>query len=493
MKLDSISKKAFHLFLHLVISLMLIDWAVQLPLSFHGIGLFEISFVLLGIFSLIRLYFEKGGVFRNVWKVLRASKWTALALSGYLVMGIITLFYAQSPRYALSKYVVVVQMLFLGACLLYYISTCQKGSGAAMRSIYVTIGLSTVFAAVWGILKFLLYRNTADSVSISPITDYNQYTTILLIGLICIGFYIISSSLHTAVKYSFAAISFAIISATIAASKSRRSYLLLFPILAFLFVYAIIYEVRRFTKDGKSKRQLISGLCGVLFCALCVYAASNILTQIVVYPSNHASESYEISDVSLSDTPLSDKPFSLTLLSDTSAPQKTDFTAQDRLNVSNGIGIRSIIWNAALNELAQYDAFSLIFGKGASYHSDLYDNVNLPAMEQLRLAYGFSDTYTPPKNWMNPHNLFLQDLLNGGIILLLLQLSVILTCAGYIILLLRKNTAIGCSLGLMFSVLLVTLLLSCGPGIIANKFFWLLITFLMAEVFSIKSTGLQTL
>lgn len=488
MKLDSISRKAFQLFLHLVISLMLIDWAVQLPFSFHGIGLFEISFVFLGIFSLIRLFFEKGGVFRNVWNVLRASKWTALALSGYLVMGIVTLFYAQSPRYALSKYVVVVQMLFLGVCLLYYISTCQKGSGAAIRSIYLTIGLSTVFAAVWGILKFLLYRNTTDSVSISPITDYNQYTTILLIGLICIGFYIIGSSRHAAVRYSFAAISFAIISATISASKSRRSYLLLFPILAFLFIYAIVFEVRRFMKNGKSKQQLISGLCGVLFCAVCVYAASNFLTQIFVSPSAHTFESHEISEASLSN-----EPFSLTRLSDTSAPKKTDFTVQDRLNVSNGIGIRSIIWNAALNELAQYDTSSLIFGKGASHHSDMYDNANLPAMEQLRLAYGFSDRYTPPKNWMNPHNLFLQDLLNGGIILLLLQFSVILTCVGYIILLLRKNTVSGCALGLMFSVLLVTLMLSCGPGIIANKFFWLLITLLLAEVFSTKATGLQTL
>jgi hypothetical protein len=72
---------------------------------------------------------------------------------------------------------------------------------------------------------------------------------------------------------------------------------------------------------------------------------------------------------------------------------------------------------------------------------------------------------------MNPHNLFLHDMLVGGLMLLTLQLSIILVAVISTLRAIRKEPFAGIVLGLLYGVLMITLLLSSGRGILANKFF----------------------
>ena len=75
----------------------------------------------------------------------------------------------------------------------------------------------------------------------------------------------------------------------------------------------------------------------------------------------------------------------------------------------------------------------------------------------------------------------------GGLVLLAMQLSIILSCVIYCIKILRENFTHGCVLFLMFGILFVTLFLSCASGITSNKFFWILIMIQMTEIFTLKA------
>ena len=152
MKTNQITKKLFNFFFHLVLSLMLIDWAIKLPSVYfgnYGIGIFELSFALLGGMTVIRISYEKQTFFQNVMSVLRTSKWSIYALLCYTFMGVVTLLYADSLGYALQKYIVVVQMLFFAMCFCYYVATYEKERSFAINQIFFNIGFSSIVCAMW--------------------------------------------------------------------------------------------------------------------------------------------------------------------------------------------------------------------------------------------------------------------------------------------------------------------------------------------------------
>lgn len=487
MKIDQMSKRLFDGLFHVVLSLMLIDWAVKLPFSFHGIGIYEIAFILLGCVSLIRLFFEKGAVFQNVMQMLRASKWNVFALAGYLLMGIATLFYAQTLHYALAKYIVVVQMLFFGVCFFYYVSVHKKGYTTALKAIYVNIGLSAAFSAIWGMIEYFFFTVDKYPPVVSPINDYNQYSTILLIGLVSMAFFVIKSQLPPVKKYFIAGAVGCAVIPSVVVSGSRRSYVILLFIAALLLLYALGFELFRFTKRKTTKRQLLSGICGVLICAVCICSGSSLLKNVVVSNSGKPVGGISAGSNNNTSDPTSPPPSDPSAPSVPSEPLTPESSlAPDRLSNGFDFGKRITIWRIAVQELQQYNVQSLLFGQGASHSSDIYDDLNNPLVKQLHASYGYNNVTPAEKNWMNAHNLFLQDVLDGGLVLLFLQIAMILSAAVYTIKIMRVDFTRGLVLGLLYCILLVTLCLSSASGIISNKFFWLITMLQMTEYFTIK-------
>ena len=470
-KLDQVSKKAFSYLFHIVLSLLLIDWAVKLPGDVGGIGIYEIVFVLLGVVSLVRLYFEKGKILQNTVSVLRTSKWSIVALATYLLFGFVTLFYAQTPSYAMTKYIVVVQMLFFGMCLFYYIPAHKDGPDAALKKIYFNIGISAVVSALWALCKYLLFPSGKYAAIISPVDDYNQYSTILLIGWICAATYISRKPVSATKKNVLLAVFSGLLLPMVLVSGSRRSYVIAYVISAAMLLLAVYFTIKAFSKKCE-KTTLRTTICTMLICVLCVTLTSKILTYTV-------------------DT-LSRLPATGTVTPDDS-PQHPSVdspgSAQDRLNSESGLGKRKHIWAVAIQEIQKFDAVEFLIGKGASHSSDIYDDLANPAVKDIHESYGYSENCVAEKNWMNSHNLFLQDMLDGGLLLLLAQLSMIFAAVFYTLRIIRLNPINGIALLLMYGILLVTLFLSPARGMLSNKFLWIITMLQTSECYILKPTN----
>lgn len=448
-KLDNIANKAFHYLLHSVIALLLVDWALELPTIAYGISIYEIALFLLSCVALVRLAIEKGDVFRKIGGVLSSSRWSFVFVMLYLVLGVVTVFYAKTPGYALTKYVVVAQMLFVGACVFYYISMRPN----ALQGLYLNMALSAVIAGVLALGKYLFFSDGPYPAIVSPLRDYNQYSTILLIGWICAISYTAGLNVSNMRKLSLLALFAGLLMPMIQVSGSRRSYVLSFGIALVVLVYAIVLTVRTVKEDKLAIRRAI---CTLLVCVLCVGLASSAVSRTV----------YDLSHIS-------------------GEPQDS-VSAQDRLMEDAGFGKRTLIWDAAVKELGRYDTKALLIGKGASHCSDFYDDTRIPEVQAVHDSYNKNAENPAQKNWMNPHNLFLQDALNGGIVLLLSLIAVIGTAVFYSIRLIRENPAKGIGILLMYAILLLTMFLSSGKGLLAHKFFWLITFMQIIECHSIK-------
>lgn len=451
-KLDLFSKKAFHYFLHCVMAMLLINWVIVTP-AFHGIGIYEIVLFLLGCSALLRLYYEKGGVFKAIFQVMGSAKWSVVAITVYLVLGAVNILYSQSPTYALEKYITVVQLLFVGACMLYHIADRPN----AQRGLYLNMGLTTILIAFFALGKYLFFTDGDYPAIITPMRDYNLYSTILLMGWICAITYSAQLSVSNMQKCTLITIFTGILMPMVQVSGSRRSYLISFGVAAFVLAYAIILTVKTIRAN---KKAYMRAVCILLACVLCVGLANVAMTKTVSGLAQKESSGP----------------------ADGPGPS----SAQDRLEIDSGFGKRIFIWNAAVKEIQRYDTKTLLFGKGAAYSSDLYDDTSIPEVQIVHDSYNKSAENPAKKNWMNPHNLLLQDMLDGGIFLLLSLLTVIGAAVFYSVRLIRQMPAVGIGISLMYTVLLFTLLLSSGKGMLVNKFFWLITFMQLLECFRIK-------
>lgn len=473
MKVKNLFSQALGFLFHTTLAMMLIDWAVP-ELFWTGlISPYEISFVLLG-FVFVGCFLLKGkDMIRQIFQTLAASKWQVLCLCGYLLMGVITLFYAQSVMYAVTKYIVVVQMLVFGVCAFVYIAGKQESGRNALQEIYGNIGISAVVSALLGYYGFFSGTKTVYLDRISPIQDYNQYTTILLIGLVCGVFWLLNLKMRKSFRYLTIGALCCILVPAIYIAGSRRSYLLMLVIMGLLACYLAISEICEYVgkKDG---RQFAVGFGCLLLCTACVVLSMNLLEGAVKDTADKRMQQIVGTDTE-STEPTEEDSFTETVPNVIISGTDVSETYQTIVS-GTALAKRELIWNAALDKIATSDPLRLVVGYGASYSADLYDDLTNPKVQQVYSAYGYNENNKARDHWMNTHNLFLQDILEGGIVLLVLQLSVIVLAAAYTIKLLLREPLHGATLGILYGILFVTLFLSSGRGMISNKFFWLLMT-----------------
>ena len=486
---------ALGIFLHATLAMMIIDWAVP-ELFWKGLlGPYEILFVLMG-FSFLACFLLNGKtMIRQVKQFLAASKWQVLSILAYLLMGVVTLFYANSLSYALTKYIVIVQMLVFGVCVFVYAAERREAGKDALQEIFANICISSVISALLGFYGFFSGTRLVYLDRISPIQDYNQYTTILLIGLVCGVCWLLNLKCKKPIRYLAIGVLCCILFPTVFLSGSRRSYLLLIALISLLVVYLVVSEVYAFAKE-KSGKKLALGLGSILLCVACVATATNFLDSAVknvadirlqLITGTPTVPTEPIEPITEPTEPITEPTKPTTeptepitepevMFPDVIIPGNDLEETYQTIVSGTAMGKRKLIWNAALDKLAHTDAIRLLVGYGAAYSSDMYDDLSNPEVVKVHNAYGYSATNPAGKNWMYVHNLFLQDLLDGGIVLLAIQLLVIGLAAVYTIKILVRDPLRGAVLGVLYGILFVTLFLSSDRGMSSNKLFWLITT-----------------
>ena len=141
--------------------------------------------------------------------------------------------------------------------------------------------------------------------------------------------------------------------------------------------------------------------------------------------------------------------------------------------VEGGESKRKLLWELAIRQYRGYSATEKLFGRGFGADALLYRISDDPRLLQ---AY-------PPQSreQLSAHNFLLTDLLNGGLVQMVLGVSVWLLLAIYLIreylpALLRSGSLwLGLFLGFGFGMVLLNSLMSCRFGFLYDRTFWVLL------------------
>lgn len=487
MKTRTASIQIYNVLFHICLAFMLIDWAFPIPFIAGMFGLYDVAFVLLGLIFVFLFLKDPKGFFKKLQQTIKPSFGVIVLLMLYLLMGGITMFYAKDPGYAATRYVVAGQMLIFAAYLMVFLyADGEHGEKGKLLSIYANLGITSWVIAVLAMIGYFSGIYTKYDFRISPIDDYNQYSTILLIGFVCACFYLFNSKIGRGLKYVVLGIFSVVLIPAIYISGSRRSALLLVAVGILYALIAIVIEGVQYRKS-RHMRSLVTGVISVALCVFVAYAGidgitratefvGTLRTEVQVQPDDSASNPGDNTSVP-DDTVGAPEQGADTL----PGVQENTVTETYESMVSGGaMSKREIIWTAAWKKIANSDLAQIIYGYGASYSSDLYDDIDDPYVMEVHYAYRYQ-VKERNAHWMSTHNLFLQDMLEGGLLLLGLQLAIIAASGIMILKLLRKEPLVAISLGTVYAIVFATLVLSSSRGMIANKFFWIAIMMLVFQ------------
>lgn len=466
----------FQFFFHTTLCLMLLDWACPIRLTIGFLGVYEGSLLFLLVSFIGCMIQEKGRFFIRIFQIFKTCPLLIGLLAVYSVYGFITVFYGPDPMFGLVRYLVTGQMIAFSAFLLYYLfpEGAMKEDRSRLAAMGWNVGITAGGIALIALIGYFTDWYTVYYQRIATIRDYNQYSTILLMGLVAFTCVTVRSVSALWRRYVYLISYWVVVGTAVYQAGSRRSDVLLCALAAVLLVYVLFCEYYRYHKTH-DKRQMAAAACLLAVCVLVTTGAAQLTHKAVGRIAPQRLDR----DIQLLQTLPEGEIDAATMESLLLAGEQDELSGTlEGIMDGRGFSSRSAIWKAAFDCIRSSDTIHLLFGYGASYSWDLYDDWSNPLVAQLRERYPL---YNEATQWMNPHNLFLQDALEGGLLLLLLQVLLLFAIGLSLLSLLRRSPDSAVALVLMNMVLYVTLLLSAGRGMISHKFFWLLLFVQIAE------------
>ena len=425
--------------------------ALDLAASF-SYYLYEASTVILGITLTITLFKRYGlhpiNIAKGVVGRLTAGRLWAIALLLYLFWELIGLAYSPASRLAFAKYPAVLVMLVLAMSMLLCIESHRR-IDQALLAIALAAGAAAVLA-VFSYFFPVLYP-VQYTLRLTLRRDYNVFATTLLIGCCCGLFLLIQAPLKRWVRCLAIGGVGLLFTTVVLLSGSRRVVLLLYPALGVTILVWLLRELS-YRKDQARAGGTVAAT--VLVAGLAVAVA---VTQISGYMQQVYATHGELG------------------VSSGSGGSTTLQERYDTITDSSMLEKRLIIWDIALQELKSYSPTQLLAGKGTGYNIHLYD---LTPDDRLHQLYGPDRDITGA---MSAHNFVLADLLEGGLVRLvlgLLMLVPLLSC-GWAVLLHQPANAF--MYVIVWAVILVNNLISNRYGLLYDKFFWIFSVLLIKE------------
>lgn len=472
----------FEGFFHLSLFLMLFDWACPIPYAIGPFGFYEGALCLTAIGFVGCFVQEKGRFVSRLWQVLGSAKALVISFVAYVVFGFVTLLYGNNLSFGASRYIVVAQMAMFSVFLFYYLFPNEKADGlVGLKRLALNVGVTGFIIAVVAVFGYFSQWYTMYYQRISPIRDYNQYTTILLVCAVAFTVLLLNQRPLPFVKrYALLTVYWVVMATAVYLAGSRRSYVLLCLVAAVLGVYALYIRMKWHRKKGERLRTMGATVFGLGVClVLCLGIASTTYNVVGELAPVRLQKALEV----LESTPKDEVDQSLlesVLLSGEQTKLGETFAG---IVDGSGFSSREAIWNAAYDKMKNADPVHLLFGYGSPYSWQLYDDLENPAVVPVREYYHLEDDITL---WMNPHNFLLQDALEGGLVLVGIELALIAFTFFSFLKLLYRTPHTALPLAMMTGILYVTLVLSSGKGMVSHKFLWLFLVCQVAEMHRIS-------
>ncbi|MGI6776578.1 MAG: O-antigen ligase family protein [Acetivibrionales bacterium] len=291
------------------------------------------------------------------------NKWLVIMLSLYFLLDLLGIIYSEIPVFSIERYKGHIAAAVLSALII-----MQFDSKREIYGVFIVLGCASTTISILSAWAFFSgsMENFVYSSRVSLFTDYNTFGTQIIIGTGILLSVLINSSLSRVLSVPLAVMA-AVFNATIVLlSGSRRSVLLL-VVVSFIITFHYITALFR-------KKRLVQAVAGlVVFCALAFFVFTMVMQEFKT----------------------------LDLYNGLSLTKR-----YDTLYSIEGYNSRLARWALAFEEFNRYNLPGILFGKGTGYDS-----------------YYYSRVFTAELNSEYPHNMFLSDLLNGGLVKMVAWLS----------------------------------------------------------------------
>lgn len=412
------------------------------PVSRFVVG-FRIDYFCLGILAILIIYkTSKTGIRKTIFLLkdfFQGNKKLAIACGVYFVWDGITILYAQDLVALLDKYLVWAKISALCFCLIFYfVLVCiDKSIRVKIDLIFLDLGMTSILISIIAYMGYYGKFFTEYDKIMTTIPDYNSFATGILFGYISIIYEIVfCKCLKFTVKLFLISLSSIICIPAIYLSGSRRGIILLFVFICWLGFYIFYKLVIKVESKNLIKNILLYVIMVLIISSICIAHIEffkGYSTEIAKGNSANIDERIE--------------------------------------SISNGLGIRLVIWETTFEWYDELPFINKLIGGGASYHMDIFNNIDDPKNKEL-VEYYQIDTGTT--RWMRPHNFLLEDLMAGGAVKVVIVLSILLFVLIEVVKgLISGNKSYNLLMLSLYLVLLANLMMGSQFGIFGNRYTWI--------------------
>lgn len=383
-------------------------------------------------------------------------------LIAYFVFDWYSLAWTQTPEFLTNKYKLVRPlslMLILLYCYFFEADTASR----LRRGLIIP---SAMGATAWGLsitcwILVAVYGRTHYIMRTALQSNYNRFSIAILLGALC-GVYVLSQ-LRGRAKF-LGLMAFLLPIYPIIYTSGTRRWMVLFIPLFFVINAPIIIETIRQWKKDKFAIALCVAALGISF-----WGAQQIITLYeanasVVYEEMHLAAPNEGRDAVSAAEDRSDgiiQPF---------RQERTLDAVEDTVESGEAQGQRDVIFAITKDVLDDFTQREWWFGLGGSAHVDIYRTEEARAAAE---AHGMQP-------FAHPHNFVLIDLIDGGIVKLVLMVLVLLACLILIIPLAKRDLTTFVFMLFFAGLHLLDEFVTSNSGILVNPLTWVFFAMVVA-------------
>ncbi|MEG2814404.1 MAG: hypothetical protein RSA79_07365, partial [Oscillospiraceae bacterium] len=384
----------------------------------------------------------------HIKHIYNSAKWLFIALFAYFVWDIITMFYTKDISLALRKLPYLILYLMITASGIYYIID-KKTFIQFISSVAVSGGIVALFAY----LHYFFSMKPMYFQRLSTASDYNVFSTVIMISFIFMTQLLLNYSKTLFLRRILLFVLVSLVNLPLIYLTGSRRMIIMMP---YFFAFSLGYEVIRYIvsysrkkryKDDSTLIQHILVFSTLFLVYLVAMAALPVFSE---YGAKKEAAYKQWRDAQIAQGIMYEEDFPE--LENNAKPEGTIKDAMDTIENKSMYGKRNAIYDSAFRELKKYTVVDAIFGRGAAYDMYYFDHTEDKALLE---AYEIESVEEKPSGWMYVHNFMLSDLMNGGIIKLLLGIFVVVQIIIHIVKAIIVKKRSGALLVVAFSLVLI--------------------------------------
>ena len=448
--------KVYNLLFHLLLSFTVFQLVCPFYSLFTNIRpdiIAALGIVAIFVYQIYKLGLRK--IVGDILEVLYVNKLLAILCVAYFVWDSINLLYANDIAFLKDKYLIWAKIGFVCLNILYYVKESQNHEYYnSINSIFKNLGITSVLISIIAYIGFYTGKYTQYDKMLTTISDHNVFSSAIMFGFISIVGFVIINNKYSILKKAILLICITVICIpSMYLSASRRTIILLWMFLLWMGIWIIC----KFFIIAKSKGY---NLIVIAVAVLIAYAL--IIGHIEFFK-----------DYSVKESVSSNYKTEQTTGTIKESGEVDEYVST--ISDDSGLDLRILIWKTTLKWYADMTPIQKICGGGASYHSDIFNDIDHPNNKMVVEHYNVDEN---ARHWMRPHNFILEDLMTGGIIKVIIDFVIMIVVLVKIIKGLLKYTRsreYNIVLMCLYVTLLGNLFMGAYYGLFGNRYTWIII------------------